>query len=154
MASAAQVWVDADACPVAIRDILCRAAKRSACQTTFLANHAIPLPPSPYLQFRQVEQGFDVADNVIARCANPGDLVVTQDIPLAAEVVALGAAAVSPRGERFTPENVKARLAMRDFMTGLRDSGVMTGGPAPLDSGDRQRFANVLDAWLAKRGRG
>lgn len=95
--------------------------------------------------------GFDVADNVIAGRAAPGDLVVTQDIPLAAEVVAKGAEAVSPRGERFTPENVRSRLAMRDFMTTLRDSGVNTGGPPPLDATDKQRFANVLDRWLARR---
>lgn len=150
----AQVWVDADACPAAIRDILCRAAQRAGCSTTFVANHGIALPRSPYLAFRQVAQGFDVADNVIAREAAAGDLVVTQDIPLAAAVVERGADAVSPRGERFTPDNVKARLAMRDFMTGLRDSGVVTGGPPPLDATDRQRFANVLDRWLARRGVG
>ena len=145
------MWVDADACPAAIREILCRAAVRAQCPTTFLANHGIKLPPSPWLHFRQVAAGFDVADNVIAQRVQPGDLVVTQDIPLAAEVVAAGAAAVSPRGERFTPDNVRSRLAMRDFMTELRDTGVVTGGPAPLDATDKQRFANVLDRWLAKR---
>jgi uncharacterized protein YaiI (UPF0178 family) len=143
--------VDADACPAAIRQILCRAAERARCPVTFYANHTIPLPASPWLHFRQVAAGFDVADNAIAGQARCGDLVVTQDIPLAAEVVAGGAQAVSPRGERFTPENVRSRLAMRDFMTELRDSGVTTGGPTPLDAADRQRFANVLDRWLAKR---
>jgi uncharacterized protein YaiI (UPF0178 family) len=147
---AARIWVDADACPGPIRDILCRAAQRAQCPATFYANHALTLPPSPYLQFRQVARGFDVADNEIAARVQDGDLVVTQDIPLAADVVEKGALAVSPRGERFTPENVRARLAMRDFMTELRDSGVRTGGPPPLDATDRQRFANVLDRWLAQ----
>ena len=146
-----QVWVDADACPGAVREILCRAARRCACHVTFFANHSLSLPASPYLHFRQVAQGFDVADKVIADRVASGDLVVTQDIPLAADVVARGAAAVSPRGERFTADNVRSRLAMRDFMSELRDSGVVTGGPAPLDATDRQRFANVLDRWLAKR---
>lgn len=97
-------------------------------------------------------QGFDVADNEIARGVGPGDLVVTGDVPLAALVVQEGASAVSPRGEAYTQETVRSRLAMRDLMTELRDSGVSTGGPAPLDASDRQRFANLLDRWLAKRG--
>jgi uncharacterized protein YaiI (UPF0178 family) len=144
--------VDADACPVAIKEIIYRAAQRASCPSVFVANHALTLPPSPYLQFRQVPQGFDVADNEIARSARLGDLVVTGDVPLAALVVEGGATAVSPRGEPYTKETVRSRLAMRDFMTELRDSGVSTGGPAPLDASDRQRFANVLDRWLAKRG--
>jgi uncharacterized protein YaiI (UPF0178 family) len=144
--------VDADACPVAIKEIVYRAAQRTGCPAVFVANHPLTLPPSPYLQFRQVPQGFDVADNEIARGAGPGDLVVTGDVPLAAIVVEEGATAVSPRGEAYTTETVRSRLAIRDLMTGLRDSGVSTGGPAPLDAGDRQRFANLLDRWLAKRG--
>ena len=148
---AAQVWVDADACPGAIKQILYRAADRARCPVIFLANHALSLPNSPFLTFRQVPAGFDVADNEIAQRVRSGDLVVTADVPLAAEVVARGALAVSPRGERYTPENVRSRLAMRDFMTQLRDNGVATGGPAPLDATDRQRFANVLDRWLAQR---
>jgi uncharacterized protein YaiI (UPF0178 family) len=137
--------------PVPARSAIFSAGPRSAlCPATFYANHALTLPPSPYLQFRQVARGFDVADNEIAARVQDGDLVVTQDIPLAADVVEKGALAVSPRGERFTPENVRARLAMRDFMTELRDSGVRTGGPPPLDATDRQRFANVLDRWLAQ----
>ena len=148
-----RVWVDADACPGAIRQILIRAADRAHCPVTFVANHAFSLPRSPYVSFRQVPTGFDVADNEIAQRVAAGDLVVTQDVPLAAAVVASGATAVSPRGEPFTPETVKARLAMRDLMTQLRDSGMATGGPAPLDATDRQRFANVLDRWLAKRVR-
>ena len=146
-----RVWVDADACPAVIRQILCRAADRAQCPVTFVANHGFSLPKSPFVQLRLVPGGFDVADNEIARQVQAGDLVVTQDIPLAAEVVQAGAQAVSPRGERFTAENVRSRLAMRDFMTELRDSGVPTGGPPPLDASDKQRFANVLDRWLAKR---
>ncbi|MFK8041338.1 YaiI/YqxD family protein [Congregibacter sp.] len=148
---AGQVWVDADACPVPIKEILFRAATRSQCMTTLLANHGMAVPPSPYLSFVQVPSGFDVADSEILKRLEPCDLVITQDIPLAAEVVERGALAISPRGERYTAENARARLAVRDFMTELRDSGVQTGGPAPLDNADKQRFANALDSWLAKR---
>jgi uncharacterized protein YaiI (UPF0178 family) len=149
----ARVWVDADACPTVIRQILVRAADRARCPVTFVANHGFSLPQSPYVTFRHVPAGFDVADHEIAQSVAPGDLVVTADVPLAAEAVERGALAVSPRGERFTAETARARLAMRDFMTQLRDSGVSTGGPAPLDASDRQRFANALDSWLARRGR-
>ena len=109
------------------------------------------VPPSPFLSFVQVPSGLDVADNEILRRLNPGDLVVTQDIPLAAEVVEAGAQAVSPRGMPFTTETVRSRLAVRNLMTELRDSGVRTGGPPPLDNQDKQRFANALDRWLARR---
>jgi uncharacterized protein YaiI (UPF0178 family) len=136
-----------------IKQIIFRAAVRAQCLTTLLANHAMSIPPSPWIRFVQVPSGLDVADNEILRRLGSGDLVVTQDIPLAAEVVEAGALAVSPRGERFTTENIRARLSMRDFMTELRDNGVVTGGPAPLENTDRQRFANVLDRWLAARGR-
>ena len=146
-----QVWVDADACPAPIRQILFRAADRARCAVTLFANHPLQVPASPYLRFTQVPPGVDVADSEIARAVLRGDLVVTQDIPLAATVVDLGAEAVSPRGERFTAETVRARLALRNLMTELRDSGVRTGGPAPLGQPDRQRFANVLDRWLARR---
>jgi len=150
-ASAVQVWVDADACPVPIKEILFRAADRARCPVTLFANHAMQVPKSPFVRFTQVPAGFDVADSEIVRQVRSGDLVVTQDIPLAAEVVSLGADAVSPRGEPFTPDNIRSRLAMRNFMTELRDSGVRTGGPAPLAPTDKQRFANVLDRWLARR---
>lgn len=143
--------MDADACPVPIKQILFRAADRAQCPVTLFANHPMQVPGSKYLRFVQVPAGADVADNEIVERVRDGDLVVTQDIPLAAAVVALGAAAVSPRGERFTPDNIKARLTMRNFMTELRDSGVRTGGPAPLSAPDRQKFANALDAWLARR---
>jgi uncharacterized protein YaiI (UPF0178 family) len=148
---AGQVWVDADACPVPIKQILFRAATRSQCPVTLLANHAMAVPPSPFLTFVQVPAGFDVADSEILKRLESSDLVITQDIPLAAEVVERGALAISPRGERYTSENARSRLAVRDFMTELRDSGVNTGGPAPLDNSDKQRFANALDSWLAKR---
>jgi len=145
--------VDADACPVPIKQILFRAADRARCPVTLLANHPMQVPGSPYVRFVQVPSGLDVADNEILKRARPEDLVVTQDIPLAAEIVALGALAVSPRGEPFTRENVRSRLAIRDFMTELRDNGVRTGGPSPLDATDKQRFANALDRWLARRSR-
>lgn len=109
------------------------------------------VPPSPFLTFVQVPAGFDVADSEILKRLESSDLVITQDIPLAAEVVERGALAISPRGERYTAENARSRLAVRDFMTELRESGVNTGGPAPLDNSDKQRFANALDSWLAKR---
>lgn len=143
--------MDADACPVPIKQTLFRAAVRSQCSVTLLANHAMTIPASPYLHFVQVPTGFDVADNEILKRLTADDLVVTQDIPLAAEVVAMGALAISPRGERFTKENARSRLAVRDFMTELRDSGVATGGPSALSNSDKQRFANALDTWLAKR---
>ncbi|MFT7286302.1 MAG: hypothetical protein ACI87W_000407 [Halieaceae bacterium] len=145
------IWVDADACPVVIKQILFRAADRAQCLVTLLANHAMTIPPSPFVNFVQVPSGFDVADSEILRRVEPQDLVVTADIPLAAEVVAAGSQALSPRGEPFSAENVRARLAVRDFMTELRDNGTHTGGPPPLDNSDRQRFANALDRWLAKR---
>ena len=147
-----QVWVDADACPVPIKDILFRAAVRAECAVTLLANHPMQIPRSPWLSFVQVPSGFDAADHEILKRLSAGDLVVTQDIPLAAEVVSAGALALNPRGERYTAENVRARLAVRDFMTELRDNGVRTGGPPPLDNTDKQRFANALDRWLTKRG--
>ncbi len=142
------IWVDADACPVVIREILCRAAERTATRTVFIANHSLPLPRSPHVHMRQVESGFDVADHEIARRCEPGDLVITSDIPLAADVVARGATGLNPRGERYTEANVRARLQMRDFMDTLRSSGVDTGGAPPLNQSDRQQFANQLDRWL------
>ncbi|EAQ96976.2 hypothetical protein KT71_11975 [Congregibacter litoralis KT71] len=145
--------MDADACPVTIKEILFRAAARSRCMVTLLANHAMTVPPSPYLSFVQVPSGFDVADNEILKRLGDCDLVVTQDIPLAAEVVEKGALAISPRGEPYNAETIRARLAVRNFMTELRDSGVTTGGPPALDNSDKQRFANALDRWLSRRAR-
>ncbi|WP_116364617.1 YaiI/YqxD family protein [Parahaliea mediterranea] len=144
------IWVDADACPVAIKEILFRAAQRTGIGLTLVANHAMQVPKAPNIRFVQVERGFDVADNLIVGRAEAGDLVVTADIPLAAEVVEKGACGLSPRGERYTADNIRARLNMRDFMATLRDSGVETGGAAPLSQADRQLFANRLDQMLAR----
>jgi uncharacterized protein YaiI (UPF0178 family) len=144
------IWVDADACPVAIKEIILRAAQRKEITTTFVANHMLRIPPSPYLHFVQVEQGFDVADNLIVVRAQEGDLVITQDIPLAAEVIEKGCHAINPRGERWTKENIGARLNIRDFMETMRSSGVQTGGPPALNQRDRMTFANALDRILAK----
>ena len=144
------IWVDADACPGPIKQTLFRAAQRTGIELTLLANHGMQVPAAPNIRFMQVEKGFDVADDAIVQRAQPGDLVITADIPLAAEVIAQGALALSPRGELYTKDNVRARLNIRDFMTTLRDSGVQTGGAPPLSQADRQQFANRLDTLLAK----
>ncbi len=144
------IWVDADACPKVVKDMLFRASERKQVPVTLVANQYLATPPSPLINAVQVQQGFDVADNYIAAKVAPGDLVVTQDIPLAAEVVELKAIAINPRGELYTRENIKQRLSMRDFMETLRSSGVETGGPAAFSQSDRQAFANQLDRFLAK----
>jgi uncharacterized protein YaiI (UPF0178 family) len=146
---AMQIWVDADACPVAIKEILYRAAARVPILTTFVANRPLRTPPSPYIRAIQVPAGFDVADARIVQEAVAGDLVVTADIPLAAEVIARGALALTPRGERYTAANIRELLTMRDFMDQMRASGVDTGGPPPLDQGDRRTFGSELDRILA-----
>lgn len=151
MSEAPRIWVDADACPGAIKEILFRAAQRTQVQVTLVANHALRTPPSPYIRSIQVPGGFDVADNEIAGQVAPGDLVVTQDIPLAAAVIDKGALAIHPRGELYTPDTIKQRLTMRNFMEELRSSGVDTGGPSALHPRDKQAFANQLDRWLAQR---
>ncbi len=148
------IWVDADACPGPIKQTLFRAAQRTGIELTLLANHGMQVPAAPNIKFLQVEKGFDVADDAIVQRAQPGDLVITADIPLAAEVIAQGALALSPRGELYTKDNVRARLNIRDFMTTLRDSGVQTGGAPPLSQADRQQFANRLDTLLAKHAAG
>jgi uncharacterized protein YaiI (UPF0178 family) len=145
------IWVDADACPAVIRDILFRAAGRSGLQLTLVANQYLRTPSLPNVRALQVHGGYDVADDAIAERAGPGDLVVTQDIPLAARVLERGAEAVNPRGEMFTRDNIAQRLSMRNFMEELRGAGVQTGGPAPLHARDRQAFAQVLDRWLARQ---
>lgn len=145
-----KIWVDADACPNVIKEILFKAANRVKVPMTLVANHAVRIPPSPYIDFVQVGQGFDVADNWIVQKLAAGDLVVTQDIPLAAEVIEKGGIALNPRGELYTLENIRQRLNMRDFMESLRSSGIQTGGPATLNQNDRQAFANQLDRFLAK----
>lgn len=143
------IWVDADACPVAIKEIIFRAAERTQTATTLIANHSMRVPPSKVIKFVQVASGFDVADNEIVKRLEQGDLVITGDIPLAAEVIEKGAIALNPRGELYTTSNIKQRLNMRDFMDTLRSSGIETGGSAPLSQSDRQAFANQLDKWLA-----
>lgn len=147
------IWVDADACPNVIKEVLYRAADRTATTITFVANQFLRVPPSPYLRTLQVPAGFDVADNEIVRRCQPGDLVITADIPLAAEVIEKGAAALNPRGERYSPATIRERLTMRDFMDTLRSSGVQTGGPAAMSPRDRQQFANELDSWLTQQRR-
>ena len=144
------IWVDADACPGAIKDILFRAARRTGVQLTLVANHALTVPPDTNIRSMQVSSGFDVADDEIVKLAQVGDLVITSDIPLAAEVIEKGAHVLSSRGERFTADNIKPRLNMRDFMDTMRTSGVQSGGPPPLGSQDKQQFANQLDRMLAK----
>jgi uncharacterized protein YaiI (UPF0178 family) len=145
-----KIWVDADACPVVIKEILFRAAKRTKTELTLVANQPLSVPPSPLIKTVQVASGFDVADNEIVLRAEAGDLVITADIPLAAEIIEKGAHALNPRGELYTTENIKARLNMRDFMDTLRGSGIQTGGPKEFSQSDRQAFANALDRMLAK----
>ncbi|WP_153111200.1 YaiI/YqxD family protein [Propionivibrio limicola] len=146
-----KIWVDADACPVAIKEILYRAANRAEIPLTLIANQMLRVPPSPWIKALQVPSGFDVADQRIAQEADAGDVVVTADIPLAAQVIAKGARVIDPRGELLDKNNIEGRLTMRNFMETLRNSGVETGGPSSLSSADRQAFANQLDRLLAKR---
>ena len=145
-----KIWVDADACPVVIKGILFKAAERTQIQMTLIANHAMCIPPSQCIHFLQVSSGFDVADNEIVRRLEAGDLVITADIPLAAEVIEKGGHALNPRGEMYTAHNIKARLSMRNFMEELRSTGVQTGGPAALSQADRQQFANNLSSFLTR----
>ncbi|MEI8209944.1 MAG: YaiI/YqxD family protein [Methylococcales bacterium] len=146
-----QIWVDADACPKAIKEILYRVAERTKVTITLVANQYLQTPPSRYITSLQVKSGFDVADNEIIKRLKPEDLVITSDIPLAFEALEKGGHAINPRGERYTQENIKDRLTMRDFMDTLRASGIDTGGPAALNARDIQSFANQLDAFLAQR---
>lgn len=145
-----KIWVDADACPVVIKEILYRAAKRTEILVTLVANQPLQVPPSEFIKTVRVSSGFDVADNEIVKRANEGDLVITSDIPLAAEIIEKGAHALNPRGELYSASTIKSILNMRDFMDTLRSSGVQTGGPPPLSQSDRQAFANHLDTFLTK----
>jgi uncharacterized protein YaiI (UPF0178 family) len=145
-----QIWVDADACPKVIKEILFRVADRLQIRLTLVANKLLYCPPSRHIRAIQVPAGFDVADNKIAELAEPGDLVITADIPLAAEVIARGSHALNPRGELYTSDTIRERLTMRDFIEGLRGSGVETGGPPALSQSDRMAFANQLDRFLAR----
>ncbi|MCP3666989.1 MAG: YaiI/YqxD family protein [Gammaproteobacteria bacterium] len=144
------IWVDADASPKVIKEILFRAADRVGIPLVLVANQPLQVPRSRNIRAVQVSAGFDVADNYIVQQAKPGDLVITADIPLAAEVIDKGCLALNPRGELYTKENIKQRLNMRDFMETLRSSGMDTGGPPSFSQSDRQAFANQLDRLLAK----
>lgn len=145
-----KIWVDADACPGAVKQILFRAARRTGIPLTLVANQPIRVPRTPTISTVQVASGFDVADNEIVSRLDVGDLVITADIPLAAEAIDKQALALSPRGELFTRDNIKARLGMRDFLENLRGAGVDTGGPPPFNQNDRHAFAQQLDRLLAK----
>ena len=144
------IWVDADACPVAIKEILFRAADRTKVPLILVANQSLRVPASPFIKTLQVPRGFDVADNEIVNRANRGDLVVTGDIPLAAEIIEKGGYALSPRGELYTRDNIKARLTMRDFLDTMRASGVDTGGPPAFSHSERKAFAGQLDRLLVR----
>ncbi len=145
-----KIWVDADACPAVIKDILYRAAERTGIETTLVANRAMNIPRLPQVKLIVVSAGFDVADNKIVELLEPGDLVITADIPLASDVIAKGGMALNPRGELYSPDTIKAKLTMRDFMDTLRSAGIETGGPAAMSKSDRQEFANQLDRLIQK----
>ena len=145
-----EIWVDADACPAVIKEVLFRAAMRTEVQLTLVANQAIRIPNFASIRMLQVPSGLDVADAEIVRRCRPGDLVITGDIPLAAEVIGKGAMALSPRGEFYSSDDIKARLTMRDFLDTMRGSGVITGGPSALSQAERSRFAGHLDSILAR----
>jgi uncharacterized protein YaiI (UPF0178 family) len=147
-----KIWVDADACPNVVKDILFKAADKRKIHTILVANQFIKTPPSPFLSSVQVGAGFDVADNHIVKEMVKGDLVITADIPLAAEVVEKQGWALNPRGEFYTKENIKQRLAMRNFMEEMRSTGQVSGGPPPLNLKDRQAFANELDKFISQNG--
>ncbi|CNK46921.1 YaiI/YqxD family protein [Yersinia aldovae] len=148
-----QIWVDADACPNVIKEVLFRAADRTGVTVTLVANQPLKTPPSKFIRTLQVASGFDVADNEIVQRVEKNDLVITADIPLAAEVIEKGGIALNPRGERYTPDTIRERLNMRDFMDTMRASGIQTGGPNTLNQRDRQQFANELDKWLQQAAR-
>ncbi len=150
---AASIWVDADACPKVIKEILFRAAERTGVAVTLVANQPLATPRVPSLRVLQVAAGFDVADHEIVKHAAPGDLVITADIPLAAEIIAKGGEALNPRGERYSPDTIRGVLTMRDFMDTMRASGHVGGGPPPLTQADRNAFASQLDTWLGRRAK-
>jgi hypothetical protein len=148
--TAMRIWIDADACPVVIKDILYKAAERTGVQLTLVANRPMRIPFLRNINFVQVTSGLDVADNEIVRRLDAGDLVITADIPLAANVLEKGGHALNPRGELYSEDSIKSRLSVRDFMDSLRASGIDTGGPPTLNKGDRQNFANQLDKFLTR----
>ncbi len=145
-----KIWIDADACPVVVREILYKASERKGVELALVANRTMKIPRSSLISFLLVGAGADVADNKIVELVEPGDLVITADIPLAAKIIDENAFALNPRGELYTAENVKDRLSIRDFMDDLRASGIDTGGPPAMSRNDRQAFANQLDKFLTK----
>lgn len=145
-----EIWVDADACPVAAKEILFKAADRTKTKVTLVANQYIRTPPSLYINMVQVSHGFDEADNTIVERVNTGDLVITADIPLASDVIDKGAVAINPRGELYTSSNIKQKLNMRDFMDTMRSSGIQTGGQSKYGDREKQEFANQLDRYITK----
>ena len=147
-----KIWIDGDACPNAIKEILFRASERTGISLTLVANHVVKIPPSRHIRFLRVASGFDVADNEIVKRLAPGDLVITSDIPLAAEIIENQGQALNPRGELYTRDNIKARLTMRDLMESLRSSGIESGGQAPLNHSDRKAFADQLDKIITRNG--
>lgn len=149
-----KIWVDADATPVVIKDILFRAAERTGIHLTLVANQPMRIPKSSLIDFILVEAGFDVADNEIVRRLSPGDLVITADIPMAADVIEKGGSALDPRGEMYSPDTIRSRLNMRDFMETLRSGGVVTGGPPALGPSDKKAFAGELDKFLTRNSGG
>lgn len=146
-----QIWVDADACPNMIKEIIYRASQRTKIKVVLVANAPLRVPTTGLVSAMQVPKGFDVADDAIVNAVESGDLVITADIPLANAVLEKNAHALNPRGELYTKENIKDRLSSRDLMEQLRDSGLVTGGPKPLGPKDKQVFANALDRFLARR---
>jgi uncharacterized protein YaiI (UPF0178 family) len=147
----ARIWVDADACPNVIKEILFRAAERTGVMVTLVANRSLAIPRLPSLRLLQVGDGFDVADKEIVERSTAGDLVITADIPLAAEIIAKGGEALNPRGERYSADTIRGVLTMRDFMDTMRASGIVGGGPPALTQADRNAFASHLDRWLARQ---
>ena len=145
------IWIDADACPVAIKEILYRAAERTRTPLILVANQSLRTPGSTVISSVRVSQGFDEADDYLVHHAQPGDLVISSDIPLASRLLANKVEVITPRGEPMTEANIGERLAIRDFLDTMRGSGIQSGGPAPLNAADKQQFANALDRWLAKQ---
>jgi uncharacterized protein YaiI (UPF0178 family) len=149
----ASIWVDADACPNVIKEILFRAAERTGVTVTLVANRPLAIPRVPSLRLLQVTDGFDVADQQIVERSSAGDLVITADIPLAAQIIEKGGEALNPRGERYSPDTIRGVLTMRDFMDTMRGSGIVGGGPPALTQADRNAFAGHLDKWLAQQAK-
>lgn len=145
-----KIYVDADACPKPVKDILYRVAERTRLPVIFVANTELPIPRTTKIKMIQVPKGFDVADNYILNHISKGDLTITADIPLAAEIIDAGGHALNPRGELYTPENIRSKLNIRDFMESIRGSGLHVGGPPPLSKRDRMAFANALDRFITK----